>query len=1011
MADMLIGPLVSLLKAKASSYLLDQSKCSDVFDEFMYEALRRDAKKKGHYSMLGMDVVSLFPTHNPIVFRYRMGKKLRRIVQAMEVLVEEMKAFGFTTQKQQVPPSMMLLRQADSIMVDSEKDLVRRSRNEEKEKIVKILLEQDGNGAVPMVLPIIGMGNLGKTTFVQLIYNDPQVQKHFSFLRWCCVSEDFDIKYLIVLDDVWNRDPDKWGKLMTCLKQGDRGSAILTTTRDEEYIKEIIQSRAFSVQKPKHDELDVILDKVVDRCVGSPLAAKAFGAMLSTKTSIQEWKDILAKSNICNQNTEIFPILKLSYDDLPPNMKSLMWREEDNNPDTVGNQIFNQLAWRSFFQDIKQTTPPVDIYRKRHQLRYRKVCKLHDLMHDVATSIMRKECRTVADRSNQKSLSDPTRHMFISYKIIGALFNDFLMKQSPTLQTLLYQDSYVSISTPYLSKFNSLRALRLCALEKLPFKPRHLQHLRYLNMSGNLWIKTYFVVGTTSGCSSVGELQNISLGGELHLNGLKNATEEHAKAASLGSKETLTHLALTWNTEGHEEVVKDSHKKVLDALKPPSGLEMLRINNYKSSSIPAWMKDLSFFLQHLTELRLVGCTMCEDFPEFSQLKALQVLHLKRLHKLQSLCRDTAFIDFPELKELELCDLKSLERWAATKGNGDELNFSALEKICIENCPKNKAHLSLSLISSGYMSSLSLLELSVSDTEATLELDRNHELAIPEMKITGCSFFFTSPSRQIVGIWKWFGQLRTLEIRKCNSVIYWPEEEFISLISLTTLVVTQCSKLTGRAPMNGGATVRAEDRLLPQLKKLKISYCEILTELFVLPPSIKDIIIDECSNLQFILGKDDTESMSVKGLFIDGIWQLAELSNLPPSIRKLFIYRCPELRSITGHLDGLLQVTIVGCNKLETPDWGNMPALHNIWLSCCKRVTSLPGSHGSYSALIRVQVEYCPALDMKPVYAHLPQRLDILEYKDLSLARSSDPDEGPILREPKSWKYAILGCKG
>lgn len=33
------------------------------------------------------------------------------------------------------------------------------------------------------------------------------------------------------------------------------------------------------------------------------------------------------------------------------------------------------------------------------------------------------------------------------------------------------------------------------------------------------------------------ELQNLNLGGELDLNGLENATEEHAKAASLGNKE------------------------------------------------------------------------------------------------------------------------------------------------------------------------------------------------------------------------------------------------------------------------------------------------------------------------------------------------------------------------------------------------------------------------------------------------------------------------------------------
>ena len=292
------------------------------------------------------------------------------------------------------------------------------------------------------------------------------------------------------------------------------------------------------------------------------------------------------------------------------------------------------------------------------------------------------------------------------------------------------------------------------------------------------------------------------------------------------------------------------------------------------------VEDLGLFQQQLTELHLIGCTMCEDFPEFSHMRVLQVLHLKKLYKLRSLCRNRAFMEFSALKELKLCDLKSLERWVASEGKGDEVTFPVLEKICIEDCPKlttlpeaptikvvkiseDKAQLSLSLISSRYMSSLSVLELLVRGTEAALELDQNQELSITEMNITGCGFLFaSSPSRHIVGIWKWFGQLQALEIRRCSSVIYWPEEKFLSLISLTKLVTGSCSKLTGRARVNGVAP-RAREQLLPHLKKLGIQNYERLTELFILPSSITYVNIFNCSSFEFMWGKDDTESMNVQ----------------------------------------------------------------------------------------------------------------------------------------------------
>uniref|UniRef100_A0A453T920 NB-ARC domain-containing protein n=1 Tax=Aegilops tauschii subsp. strangulata TaxID=200361 RepID=A0A453T920_AEGTS len=734
--NIVVGPLVKIVLEKASNYLLDKYKvmkgmeeqheilkrrlpaildviadaeqaaahregaaawlqaikkvtyqANEVFDEFKYEALRRKAKKEGHYKELGFSVVKLFPTHNRFIFRNRMGRKLRKIVRAIEVLVAEMKDFDF--KHQQPLRAYNQWRQKDHDIFDPEK-ITSRSRAKDKKKLVDILVGQ-ANNADLTVVPIVGMGGLGKTTLAQLVYNDTEIQKHFNLLLWVCVSDNFDVdslaksiveaalekngaeaatsmrtktpldglqnvvsgqRYLLVLDDVWTREVHKWEQLKACLERGGMGSVVLTTTRDKgvaeivgtveaynlgaldgQYIKEIIETMSFSCLKKGEERPAVLMnmvDEIVERCSGSPLAAMALGSVLRNKTSEEEWKDVSSRSNICTVESGILPILKLSYNDLPPQMKQCfafcaifpkdyeinvdkliqLWiahgfiiQEKQVRLENIGKQIFNELVSRSFFQDVKQVQTTIGEIEQDGACYVRSTCKIHDLMHDVALSVMENECAL----ATEDPVPDTARHLFLSCKEPARKLNSSLKNSSSAIQTLLC-DSFMSRSLHHLAKYSSLQALQLRLLGSFPLKPKHLHHLRYLdlsrslikalpedmsilynlqtlNLSGcvslrelprqmkymaalrhlythgcpelkgmprdlrkltSLQTLTCFVAGSGSNCSNVGELGNLNLGGQLELHHLENVTEEAAKAANLVMKKEVTELTLKW---------------------------------------------------------------------------------------------------------------------------------------------------------------------------------------------------------------------------------------------------------------------------------------------------------------------------------------------------------------------------------------------------------------------------------------------------------------------------------
>ncbi|CAL5330774.1 unnamed protein product [Camellia sinensis] len=249
-------------------------------------------------------------------------------------------------------------------------------RDEAIKQIMELLLGDAPTGSFFDVIPIVGMGGIGKTTLAQHIYNDNRVEKHFNLKAWACVSDDFEVMritkailesfthgscnfsnlnevqvqlsktlagktFLLVLDDVWDYGRDGWNLLRSPFGAGAPGSKIIVTTRDRGVAKQMGMDKYHNLHNLSHDDCWLIFaqhafgnrnimecpklvpigKKIVEnRCRGLPLATRALGSLLCCKQEEHEWKEIL-NSNIWNEESVMLTTLKLSYLHLPVHLK------------------------------------------------------------------------------------------------------------------------------------------------------------------------------------------------------------------------------------------------------------------------------------------------------------------------------------------------------------------------------------------------------------------------------------------------------------------------------------------------------------------------------------------------------------------------------------------------------------------------------------------------------------------------------------------------------------------
>ncbi|CAK9143124.1 unnamed protein product [Ilex paraguariensis] len=978
----------------------------DLLDEIATEALTH--KLNLEPGTTASNVRNFIPTcctncPSTVALKIKMGPKIEEITARLEVLAKQKDDLDLRVNLE-TRSNREKYRLPTTSLVDESQIY---GRENDKNEILKLLLRDESHNDKTCVIPIVGMGGVGKTTLAQLVYNNEKVDEFFDMKAWVCVSEDFDIsmitstiyesvtnesrdfknlnsaqqslkeklfkrKFLLVLDDVWNENYEKWDLLRAPFQVGLPGSKIVVTTRNEGvastmgsvpayHLKELADADCLSLlaqhalgsrNLDAHPNLEVIGMDIVRKCQGLPLAAKTLGGLLRTKHSPNEWKDVLDSEiwDLPEHKSGILPVLRLSYHDLPAQLKQmfaycaifpkdyefdrdelvLLWMAEGflqqskrgKCMEEFGGDCFNELLSRSFFQRSGGAESKF---------------RMHDLLNDLAQYVAGEICFRLDDNKESNGrckISQNTRHTsFIHHQY--EVYNRFkAFHELQGLRTFLplavhksdYRAKFYLSNSVLHSLLPKLQCLRVLSLKgyhicELPNSIGDLKHLRYLNLSETSikWlpesVSTLYNLQTLSlrGCSTLCKLPK-NIGNLVNLRHLDNANTALLEEMPLGIGKltSLQTLSKIFVSKSNELGLRDlNNLLLLQGMLSIVGLQnVMDERDAEKASLNR--------KQNLVELELIWSRDIED-PQNEGLQVKVLDMLRPYRELKSL-------------KIEFYGGITFPRWI-----GDP-SFSKTVHISLRGCTK-----CVSLPPLGQLPVLKEL----------------HIHGMHAVRSVGVEFYRDGSTLEI--------PFRSLEILRFEEMLEW--EEWSCDIGVE--VVGHFPRLRELAICNCPRLVRVSPLRLLSLRNLQIENCEevvlkSLTELTLLASlyiqnisglthlqkefisPLQRLVVRECPQLVYLLEEDQRLPCNLEFLEVFHCKNLKRLPNvslqevsLPPTLRHLLIRGCSSLESLPNCISHLEDLILVSCWSLRSLPMDTLPStLKSLHIVNCLNLESV-----------------------------------------------------------------------